>query len=341
MRRLMLRARPDLIVNQVRRQGVAVARAVYLTILGLVGLWLVNLLFGSYFYLKSDGVVLAPSTTLATEYTATLRSVDAREGERVTAGQRVATITSQLVAESIARLTADVASLTTRVADLRIRSRRNEALDQLTTDRSLIATETRQRFETLQRRGLLTADKRTDAIDAEYHSRVDAEVLKAEQEATLQQLAQLEPVMDKVTLALASLAATYGTGDIVTPMSGIVGRRYVEPGTVIKSGEPIFDIYGGAPYVVTYLSTGAQYTIEPGQEVIVEWGLKRTRGRVAGLEQVAVAMPKEFQTAFKPAARNQLLRIALVEDGAELPPLFSKVRVRGSGWLAWLFGWLA
>jgi len=339
MRRFVIRQRPDKVENQVRRQNFAATRIVYLTILSGTFLWLVNLLFGSYFYLRSEGLVLSPSVTIATEFTATVQRMDIREGERVTAGQHVASISSQPVTESIARLSSELATLTGKVADLRIEQGRNQAMTQIAAERSASASQTRARFETLLQRGFVPLDKKNAAVEADYRGQLDAEVLKAGQQTTSEQLSYLVPVLERQKMALEKLKDTYREGDVTAPMTGIVGRRYVEPGSVVRPGEPIADIYGGAAYVLSYVSTGARYTISPGDEVIVEWGLKATPGRVASIEPVAMELPKAFQSAFRPTPRNQVLRINLETEG-EQPPLFSKVRVRRAGAVPWLLSWL-
>lgn len=340
MRRFRLRPRADTLSNDVRRNTVIWTRVVYLGILLGLGLWFGDFLFGSYLYLKSEGMVIAPSATLATEYPATVRNVSVREGDRVTAGQRIAGISSQQVSESIARLTSELARLRAQEAQLRIQSDKNASLVKLATERSQLASQTRARYEELQRKGILPMDKRMAALESEYRSQFDAGALQAETDAIEQQLARLAPAIDKAEAALANLERLYGTGEVVAPIDGIVGRRNVEAGAVITSGEVLAEIYGNDTYVLAYLPTGTLYSVKAGDRVIVEWGVRSAPGRITAIEPLAMALPKEFQTAFKPVARNQLLRIEFDNesdskgDRTTLPPLFTKVGIHGGG----LFG---
>ncbi|MBL8689348.1 MAG: HlyD family efflux transporter periplasmic adaptor subunit [Rhodospirillaceae bacterium] len=342
MRRLKIRTLPHTMDNQVRRHSATWTRIAYLALLGAIALWLLDLLFGSSLFLKSEGMVLAPSATIATEYPATVRAIEVKEGDQVQKGHLVARISSQSVNESIARLTTEMATLRARESELRIQSERNESLSRLAGYRSQVATETRARYETLQKRGILPADKRTAAIDSEYKSQYDAEALKAETDAITEQLLRLEPAIDRAEQTLSDLEKTYGRGELTSPLDGIVGRRYVEPGSVIRPGEPIADVYTRDTYVLAYLPTGTLYEVEPGQKVIIRWGVKAIPGRIRTVEPLAVALPKEFQTSFKPVARNQILRIEFDEpaDAASRPPLFAKVQVRGTSLLATVFGWV-
>jgi len=333
MRRLRLRPRSDTLNNDIRRSTVVWTRAVYFGILLMLGLWFGDFLFGSYLYLKSEGMVVAPSATISTEYPATVREVSVREGDRVSAGQHIARLSSQQVAESVARLTSELARLRAQEAQLRIQGERNASLLDLASQRSALASETRERYETLQRRGILPMDKRMAALDSEYRSQLDAGALQAETDAIRQQLARLAPAIDKAEAALTNLDGLYGSGDVVAPIDGIVGRRNVEAGAVITPGEVVLEIYGSPAHVLAYVPTGTLYSVEAGDPVIVEWGVRRVTGRIAAIEPVAMALPKEFQTAFKPVARNQLLRIEFDEaaDRDSLPPLFAKVDIHSGG----------
>lgn len=347
MRRLRLRPRPDTLNNDVRRQTVLWTRLVYLGILAALGLWFTDFLFGSYVYLKSEGMVVAPSATLATEYPATIRDITVREGDRVVAGQRIAGISSQQVTETTARLTSELARLRAQEADLRIQAEKSAAMVPLASQRSQLAADTRERYEQLQRRGILPMDKRMAAIESEYRSKLDAGALQAETTAIREQLERLAPAIDKADSALDELQRLYGKGELVAPIDGIVGRRNVEAGAVIAPGEVVAEIYGAGSYVLAYMPTGTLYSVSMGDRVTIEWGVRQTKGRIAAIEPVAMALPKEFQTAFKPVARNQLLRIDFdpprdgkPEGDTETPPLFTKVKVHGDGVVATVLGTL-
>lgn len=340
MRRLRLRPRPDTLNNDIRRSTVVWTRAVYFGILLMLGLWFGDFLFGSYLYLKSEGMVVAPSATISTEYPATVRDIDVREGDRVTAGQRIAGLSSQQVAESVARLTSELARLRAQEAQLRIQGERNASLLSLASQRSALASETRERYETLQRRGILPMDKRMAALDSEYRSQLDSGALQAETQAIEQQLTRLAPAIDKADAALVNLDRLYGSGDVAAPIDGIVGRRNVEAGAVITPGDVLLEIYGSPTYVLAYMPTGTLYRVKPGDRVVVEWGVRSVSARITAIEPVAMALPKEFQTAFKPVARNQLLRIEFDDAAARdaLPPLFAKVDIHSGGFFGRIFG---
>lgn len=344
IRRLRLRPRPDNVANDVRRRGVVWSRIVYLSILAATALWLLDLMFGSYIYLASEGMVVGPQATVATEFPATVRTISVREGDRVVAGQPIATISSQHVTENIARLTAELARLRMQESDQRVQIERSLALIRLATSRSDIASDVRRRYESLENRGLLPSDKKLSAVDAEYRSHADVAVLKAEVSTLQGQLERITPAINEVEAALRELQRLYRQGEVRAPIDGIVGRRHVDAGAVVTAGMPLVDIVGHDTYVLAYLPSGTLYSVEPGRAVAVEWGVRRSRGRVTAIDPVAAALPREFQTAFKPQARHQVLRIELDPPNGEsrkntaAPPLFTKVEIR-SVRMGSPFGW--
>ncbi len=336
MRRFRTQRRPDTVSNQERRGGLKWTRYLYLAILAGLVLWLGDFLVGSYLYLNSEGMVVAPQVTLATEFPATVRDIDVREGDRVTQGEQIATVSSQHVAESVARLTTDSARLRAEEADMRVQMDQSAALVHAAAARSSVANDIRKRYETLERQGILPSDKRLAAVESEYRSLADLEGLKAKVSAMREQLKQLSPAVDEATSALRDLEALYANGVIKAPINGIVGHRNVEPGAVVMAGDPILQIYGNKSYVLAYLPTGTLYTVKKGESVMIDWGVRHARGHIAAIEPVAVELPKEFQTAFKPVARSQILRIEFddLKNGTnDSPPLFTKVRIYRRGYL--------
>ena len=73
-----------------------------------------------------------------------------------------------------------------------------------------------------------------------------------------------------------------------------------------------------------------------GDEVRIKSGLQTTRGTITRVEPFAAALPREFQRAFTPVERQQVIRIEFAA-GESPPPLFTKVLVRPAAILpAWL-----
>ena len=86
----------------------------YLLALIGFGVWMFDVFFGGNIYLHGEGLVLGQPAVVAAEYNVTVRNVLVREGERVAAGQLVVEISSQQLAETRARLSAEAASRAAR-----------------------------------------------------------------------------------------------------------------------------------------------------------------------------------------------------------------------------------
>lgn len=327
MRRLKDRRSFDRLENQPRLRRQMVTRWLYLAGLCALALWLGNLFFGSLFYFRSEGIVLGESSVVAAEFPVTVRNLPVREGEHVKAGEVTALVSSQSVVENIAKLAGDLATREARISELRVRARTIDAIVGLAQSRQSVASSTRKEFEKLVGQGYLPLDKRSAAIESEFRSRQDLESLKAEKEVVEAELATLERSFAQADAALNDLRALYDSGQMRAPIDGIVSRLAADRGAVIRAGDPLLEIYGDDRFVLAYLPTGALYKVEPGDKVEIEAGLRAYRGTVARVEPFAAALPREFQRAFTPVDRQQVIRVEFV-PGEPVPPLFTKVKLR-------------
>lgn len=329
--RLHRRARIDRIQGEQRVQRGRWGRWVYLGILLAFAVWLGQMFFGPALYFHSEGMVLGRVSTIATEFSATVRTQPLREGDRVSAGEIVSVVTSQDVAERIAQLTAQLADLQSKKSALAIRGGVVGRLRVAAKDRAEVTAEARQALERLHDRRLLLTKDRLNVFDSEYRSRVETETLEAERTALGSEAQALRQRMDEASDALNKLEKLYAGGELRSPIAGVVGRLYVSPGAVVRLGDPLMDVYEDARFVLAYVPAGAIYEVLPGDPVSIRYGLAEWRGTVERVEPVASQLPKEFQSSFKPVDRARVLRIAM-ENGDSLPPLFSKITVKADDW---------
>ena len=340
MRRLKFRRIPDALPNEPRRRRQAVIRWIYIT--GVVGLAAVlgDIFFGGLFYLRSEGLVVGDLAIIAAEFPVTIREIRVHQGDRVRAGDIAAIVSSQSVTEAVARLTGELATREMRLSELRIRAETVDAIVGFAETRHLIAANARKELETLMDRGLLSIEKRTAAVESEYRSEQDLGSLKAERRVIEGEIGSLARVLDEARIAIGELRKLYDQGRMRAPIDGIVGRVAAEQGAVVRAGEPLFEIYGEQRYVLGYLPTGGLYEIKPGDRVTIETGLQTAEGIVARVEPIAAALPHEFQGAFKPVERQQVIRIEFAQGETPLP-LFTKVKLRSEillpHWLRWIW----
>jgi len=312
-------------------------RWVYIgTVVGLVA-FLGDLFVGNLFYLRSEGLVLGDVAVIAAEFPVTVRDIYVRQGDRVSAGDIAAMVSSHSVTESIARLSSELASRHTRLSELRVRLETAEAISGFAETRHNIAANTRKELETIMVRGLLPTDRRSAAIETEYRSEQDLNSLKAEKRVIESEINSLTEVLHEADNSVAELQRLYDQGRMSVPMNGIVGRVATEKGAVVRTGDPLFEIYGEKRYVLGYLPTGGLYEVNPGDRVWIDTGLRSVEGIVTRVEPIAAALPREFQRAFTPVDRQQVIRIEFA--GGEAPlPLFTKVKLHSkfvlSDWIA-------
>jgi multidrug resistance efflux pump len=329
MHRIKPRTAIDKVPRNPRSNRAAIIRWSYLVGVLVLGGWLGDLFLGGFFYLRSEGLVLGEPAVVAAEFPVTVRELRVREGERVEAGDVAAVVTSQSVAETLAKLTADLGARQNRLSELRVRVQTIDSILGLAETRERIATEARKELESLLGRGLLSIDKRTAAVDSEFRSRQELESLKAERRVVEAELLTLKAAYADAEAAVRDLRGLYNDGKMQVPISGIVSRRAAEKGSVVRAGEPIVEVYGHQRYVLAYLPTGNLYTIVPGDRVEIKTGLRSVSGVVKRIEPYAAALPKEFQRNFSPVDRQQVMRVEFSE-GNDVPPLFTKVQLRSA-----------
>ena len=330
MRRLKPRPNVHALPHQPRSHRHTVIRWIYLSsILGLV-VWLGDLFAGSLFYLRSEGLVLAEPSVISPEFSATVREILVREGESVKAGSVAAIVSSQGVAESIARLTAELAAREARLSELRIRSQKVDATLKLAETRQEVTADARKEMEKLLIRGWLSLDRRTSAVESEFRSLQELETLKAEKRVVESEISLLQSAFLEAQTAVRDLRKLYDDGQMRVPNDGIVSRLVIGKGTVVRAGEPLMEIYGHERFVLAYLPTGGLYDVNMGDRVQIKTGLRTVEGVVTRVAPFAAALPRELQRAFTPVERQQVLRVEFA-PGEIPPPLFAKVQLRSTG----------
>ena len=218
-----------------------------------VGFWLVNFFFGGLFYLQSEGLVLGEPGVVAAEFTVTVRDIPVQQGESVKKGQVAAIVSSQNVAETIARLTADIAareSPTGRTAHPQLggqrtarsrakpptdRHRRTEAAGDAPVARQSLAKseDGRHRHGIPQLSGFGGAESREAASSKDELDTLSAALAEAES-------------------AIGDLRKLYDNGRLRVPIDGVVSRIVANKGSVMRAGEPLVELYGTKRFVLGY-----------------------------------------------------------------------------------------
>jgi multidrug resistance efflux pump len=336
MRYLKQHAATQTLAVESRMRRLGVLRWLYLASILAVMVWLFNLFFGSLFYLVSDGLVLGEPGAVAAEFNVTVHELQIREGEVVKAGQIAAVTSSQNVAEGIARLAADLATRQGKLSELRVRRHVVDSLLPLAENRQKLAVHAREEFHRLLDSGLTGLNQRTQSVELEYRAQTDLVTLNAEKRVLDGEIANLTAALGEVEKAIGDLRRLYDEGRLRAPIDGVVSRRLASTGSVMRTGDTLFELYNNERFVLAYLPTGALYHLKPGDEIQISTGLRTYRGSIKRIEPYAAALPHEFQRAFTPVDRQQVMRVEF-DPGETPPPLFTKVWLKSANMLP---GWL-
>jgi hypothetical protein len=97
-------------------------------------------------------------------------------------------------------------------------------------------------------------------------------------------------------------------------------------------GEPLLEILTGESHVLAYTNPGTLYRIRPGDPVTIKYGMRTLRGWIEEVLPITAALPQEFQKAFRPKERAQVIRIA-IEKTVDVPPVLTKIEVQSESLL--------
>jgi multidrug resistance efflux pump len=318
------RERADRFLNDVRsnqKKQRNYGRYIYLTAVVCLFLWLLNLLLGSYLWLRAEGLVVSDHVVVASPYDVQVFDVAVQPGQQVRAGELLARINSPQVSELMATLTA-------RQAELAIRLEVSEALTQTAQER-LAETEAQLQRVNLARDGRgFVSDSFLAGIQKDHYAAMTESAWRtAERRVASKQWTQLQQTQEEARVALDKLRSSYNDGVIIASMDGIVGPTVAVAGDVITSGDHLMRLYVGEKYALVYLETGTLYNVGIGDRVEVAGGFTQTTGQIVEVLPLTVPLPSEFQKAFRPPSRGQVARIAL--DRSDIFPIASKISIVG------------
>jgi multidrug resistance efflux pump len=191
------------------------------------------------------------------------------------------------------------------------------------------ALETQKQLANLSARGLTTGPRVQDSQKEFYEAQREESSLSTELQALETELRNIMGSRKEMDDLIQQVQANYNNGKVVAQIDGIVGPKVPNLGQIVKSGEPLVELYRGDMFVLAYMPVGRLYSIVPNDAVRVSDGQHTFSGRVERIETVTDALPPEFQVSFRSQDRQQLFRIAFDET----PPfaIQSKTKI-SSNW---------
>lgn len=332
MRRLRERVRQDRLQTELRSNKGRMGRWVYLALLGLLLVYLLNLFLGDLLYLSAEGMVTRERQVISLGFPATVEELRVAEGERVKAGELLLTVDSIPILQDIADLSARLAEFRARRQELLARRLVIDETLPVARDHAAAVSQLLSSREGALREGLTTNMTLHELFQADYANRKEVAELAAEREALGLEIDGLEAIIGEFSASLERLGSRYDNGRVRAPRDGIVADLQISAGSGVGQGEPLMDLLVADSYVLAYIRPGAMYEVRVGDPVQLQYGVVELAGRISEIFPLSVQLPSEFQRAFQPQERSQVVRIE-IEDG-ELPPLFTKVTVKsGRSWL--------
>ncbi len=219
-----------------------------LAVLALVGIWYSS----RPAPVSLQGTVEATEVNVATKILARVEAVAVAEGAQVGAGQQLATLSSPgidaLVSQSEANL--DSARALDAIANQGARPEDIASLQGIaasTRAAANLASVTAVRMNRLYAQGVISAQRRDEAVAADAAARANAAAADAQyRKAVAGTRGETRAVSDAQAVAAEArnrAARRIAVDTTVTsPIAGEVGRRLVEPGEVVAPGVPLFQI---------------------------------------------------------------------------------------------------
>jgi multidrug resistance efflux pump len=302
----------------------------YLVALVVFLAWVGNFFAGGYVYPRGEGMVIGEPGVVAAEFNATIREVLVKEGQAVSKDQVVVLATSQYMAESRARLTAEAVQRSAKLAEMRTRSEIITATLASAETQENVSAETQTQLDLIYQKGYLPIITRTLAAEQAYRGKQSAETLRVEQRALADQLKQLLAASEQADAALSDSLALFDSGQMRSPIKGTISVVLVNPGSVVRAGDPMLEVVGEHRFVIAWFPVGRLfasqgYDLAVGRSVSIDPGNGAIPGKIAKISTVAGTLPREFQKSFAPTER-QFIWIEFDKDVTP-PPYFTKVKI--------------
>src|SRR5436190_14713558 len=271
---------------QASKVGWKKLRRVLLTtmLLGVMGAAGAYVLSGDSVLLSADGIVTRQRVAVAAPWQdARLRDVYVRPGDKVEAGQKIATVESATMLRSLAELSAEKARISSRISQLNARKSVATTLMPLAEQN---VTQTEGFLNALQKAGTngLTVSKNLQEMtSASVQASERYLSLKAEQSSLETEVDANKKALSQVSSAYDDLQSAYNNGVLYAPVSGYIGANVAIAGEVLNGGKDrIANIYTGPSFVLAYIPESYLFDVEEGQKVAVKARGQTVAGYIEG-----------------------------------------------------------
>jgi multidrug resistance efflux pump len=308
MKSIRSRSNVHTAVQDVRRP-LATGRRIYFLILGSLVFAVLSYVFGDLIVLRADGIVTSERNIIASYYPAKITEVYVREGERIKAGDPIASMESVEIMRSLAEIATRNADLTAKIAQLRARRASARALLPLAERSALETNDAVSRIDTI--RHLVSAQRVEQALAARMDANSKLIDLGAQLNGLDEEIRLLEHSLSLSRATQEKFETSFSDGMIRASVDGIVGAKVPLKGQIVRAGDELTQVFHGNRYVIAYLSPWYLFSVRPGDRLRIAAGSQTAYGTVTELLSVTDAVPPEFQSMHRPRDRGRLIRISL------------------------------
>jgi multidrug resistance efflux pump len=314
---------PDPIESRRRAAGRFVRIAYAAIVFGVLAFFVVY--FGAPFvYLGGPGTVSSPRYVVSLPYTVQISQIDLVPGAAVKAGEEIAQVLSPEQDSIVATYARAMADISGRTAELRIKARvAQESLDAV---RSYMRV-TEEAVERLDAMSAATVTFRMEVLREHASARKALVSQEAEVAESAIQLASLDKFIQQLQGRLDEVERHFSHGRVFAPTAGIVSTGLAHAGQSLVAGTPIAEILDPTDiFVDWYIPNERLVDPKVGNEVLVLFGNRRIRGKIAEILPVSAVYAGTQQRLMRDRPATQIARIRFDRDAVP-PALNSTVQV--------------
>ena len=280
--------------------------------------------------IEAAGTVEATEADLGFQLPGRIDSILVREGDQVTAGQRLAVLDRADLVARLAAATAQTQAQAARLAELQAGFRSEEiaqarAVANVAEHRLADAERDLTRARNLFAGGALSQESLDRAVSLRgamlgERDRVTEQLRLLESGPRREQIAAQRAALAQAVAGVAQVQAALHSAEIEAPFSGVVSRRHREPGEVIGAGLPVLSLLDpGDRWVRVYLREDLVGQIGVGQTVRIAidgYPGREYQGRVVFIADEAEFTPRNVQTREERVKLVHRIKIQIVGDSA-------------------------
>lgn len=285
--------------------------------------------------LTTSGTILATEVGAAAEVAGKVVAVHVQEGQRVQAGDPVATLDTEPLAIQVRQAEAALAMAEARLAEAKAGPRPEQvrqAQEQARQAAAALAGAQRNydAIAALYQQGAASRAQFDAAATQLESARAQAAAAQAQadlvrQGATAEQIRQLEAAVAQARAALDLARLNLSRATVRAPVTGVVVRRLVEPGALLAPGATVAVIANlDDLYLKVYVPESQLHRVRLGQPVAVRVDAfpgRTFRAEVVHIADQAEFTPRNVQTKEERATTVYAVKLQLREGlGGELKP---------------------